>query len=97
MGAFAELGSYRAWPPPCGAQAKVVSAGLNLRNSPIRVKGVRNFLGSVSSQQKFEAMDGQVLQPSDGPVLEPSNGPMLQFHVTAQFYLESKGKCTLEV
>ena len=76
MGAFAELGSYCAWPPPCGAKAKVVSAGLNLRNSPIRVRGVRNFLGSVSSQQKFEVMEG----------------PVLELRVIAQFYLENKGK-----
>jgi len=46
------------------------------------------FLSSVSSQQKFEAMDGPVLQPLDGPVLQP--------HVTVQFYLESKGKYILE-
>ena len=46
------------------------------------------FLSSVSSQQKFEAMDGPVLQPLDGPVLQP--------HVTVQFYLESRGKYILE-
>ena len=34
--------------------------------------GVCNFLGSVSLQQKFEWMDGPVLQPSDGPVLQLS-------------------------
>ena len=39
-----------------------------------------NFLGSILLQQKFEAMDGQVLQ----------------LHVTAEFYLESKGKYILE-
>ena len=32
--------------------------------------GVCNFLSSVLSQQKFEAMDGPALQPSDGPVLQ---------------------------
>ena len=52
------------------------------------VRGVCNFLGSVSSQQKFEAMDRPVLQPSDGP--------MLWLCVTAQFYLESKGKYILK-
>ena len=46
----------------------------------INVGGVCNFLGSVLSQQKFEAMAG----------------PVLQLHVTAQFYLESKGKYILE-
>ena len=44
--------------------------------------GVCNFLGSVSSQQKFEVMDGPVLQPSGEPVLQPhvisSDGPVLQ-------------------
>ena len=40
------------------------------------VGGVCNFLGSVSPQQKIEARDG----------------PVLQLHVTAQFYLASKGK-----
>ena len=42
--------------------------------------GVCNFLSSVLSKQKFEAMDG----------------PVLQLRVTAQFYLESKGKYILE-
>ena len=41
---------------------------------------VCNFLSSVSSQQKFEVMDGPVLQP----------------RVIAQFYLESKGKYILK-
>ena len=50
--------------------------------------GVCNFLRSVFSQQKLEATDGPVLQPLDRPVL--------QLHVTAQFYLESKGKHILE-
>ena len=44
------------------------------------VRGVCNFLGSVSWQQKFEVMDG----------------PVLQVHVTAQFYLESKGKYSFQ-
>ena len=52
------------------------------------VRGVCNFLGSVSSQQKFEVMDEPALQPLDGPVL--------QLRVTAQFNLESKGKYILE-
>ena len=45
------------------------------------VGGVCNFLGSVPSQQKFEVMDRPVLQP----------------RVTAQVYLESKGKHIFEV
>ena len=49
------------------------------------VGGMCNFLVSVSSQQKFEVID----QLSDGPVL--------QLHVTAQFYLENKGKYIVKV
>ena len=52
------------------------------------VRGICNFLGSVLSQQNFEAMDRRVLQPSDGPVL--------QLCVTTPFYIESKGKYILE-
>ena len=51
-------------------------------------RGVCNFLSSVSLQQKFEAMDG--------PVLQLSVGTVLQLRVTAQFYLESEGKYILE-
>ena len=36
------------------------------------VGGVCNFLSSISSQQKFEVMEGPALQPSDGPVLQLS-------------------------
>ena len=64
------------------------------------VRGVCNFLDSVSSQQNFEVTDGPVLQPLDRPVLQPcvisSYGPVLQLHVTAQFYLESKGEYILD-
>ena len=52
------------------------------------VMGVSNFLGSVLSQQKFEATDGPELQPLDAPVL--------QLCVTAQFYLKCKGRYILE-
>ena len=44
-------------------------------------QGVCNFLNSVLPQQKFEVMDG----------------PVLQLPVTAQFYLVSKGKYILDV
>ena len=44
------------------------------------VRGVCNFLGSISLQQKSEVMDG----------------PVLHLRGTAQFYLESKGKYLLE-
>ena len=43
--------------------------------------------------QKFEAMDRSALQPC----VISSDGPVLELHVTAQFYLESKGKYILEV
>jgi len=79
-GAFTVLGFHCAWPLPHGGQAEVVSARLNPSHGIIDVRGVCNFLSSVSSQQKFEATDGQVLQP----------------HITSQFYLESKGKYILE-
>ena len=74
------LGFLCAWPLPRGGQADVVSARLNPSHGTIDVRGVCNFLGSASSQQKFQVTDGQVLQP----------------HITAQFYLESKGKYTQE-
>ena len=59
-----------------------------------------NFLCSVSSQQKFQAT-GQCyiwpgLQLSDGPALQLLDSPVSQLRVTAQFYLENKGKYILE-
>ena len=47
-----------------GAQDKVISARLNSIHSTIYTGRVCNFLGSVSTQQKFEVMDGPVLQSS---------------------------------
>ena len=64
--------------------------------SKSNVRGVWNFLGSVSSQQKLEAMGRPALQPLDRPVSQPLEGPVLRLHVTAQFYSESKGKYILE-
>ena len=43
-------------------------------------------------QQKCEVMDGPVLQPR----VISLDGPVLQLHVTAQFYLESRGRHILE-
>ena len=40
-----------------GGHAEVVSARLNQSQGTIDAGGVCNFLGSVSSQQKFEAAD----------------------------------------
>ena len=50
------------------------------------VAGVCNFLGCVTTKIW-----------SDGRALQLSDGPVLQLRVTAQFYLEDKGKYTLEV
>ena len=80
VGTFAKLGFCCAWSLPCRGQAEVVSARLNPLNGTIDVGGVCNFLRSVLPQQKFEAIDGPVLQLCD----------------TAQFYLENKGKYILE-
>ena len=93
VGAFSKLGSYCAWPPPCRGRAEVVSARLNPSHSTIDVRGVCNFLGSVSSQQKFEAMDIKALRQT---LSQLSDRPVLQLLVTAQFYLENKGKHILE-
>ena len=49
--------------------------------------GVCNFLGSVSSQQKLEVTDFEALRLSQ--LLDRS---VLQLRVTAQFYLENRGK-----
>ena len=54
--------------------------------------GVCNFLGSVLSQQKFEAMARPLLQPC----VISLDRPVLQLRVTAQFYLENKEKNILE-
>ena len=78
VGDFAELGFCCAWSLPSGGCTEVVLARLNPSYSTVDVGGVCNFLGSVSSQQKFEVTE----QLSDGPVL--------QLHVTAQFYLGRK-------
>ena len=54
------------------------------------VRGVCNFLGSVSSQQKFEAMDIKTLSTS-----QLSDSPCYSSW-TDQFYLENKGKYILQ-
>ena len=55
--AFTKLGFGCTWPPPCGDQARVVSARLHPSHGIRYVGGVCNFLGSVSLQQKFEMAD----------------------------------------
>ena len=86
MAAFSKLGFYCVWPPPCGGWAEVVSARLNLNHSTTDVRGVCNFLSSVSLQQKFEAMDASVLQPC----VISLDTSVLQLCVTAQFYLKAE-------
>ena len=59
------------------------------------VRGVCNFLGSVSSQQKFEVMDVKALGQNIAlgqTVSQLSDRSVLQLHVTGQFYLENKRK-----
>ena len=55
--------------------------------------GVCNFLGSVSSQYKFEAMDVKALGQT---VSQLSDRSVFQLRVTAQFYLENKRKYILK-
>ena len=45
-----------------GGPAEIVSAWLHPSHGTILVRVVRNFLGSVSPQQKFEVMGEPVLQ-----------------------------------
>ena len=63
-GTFTELGFCCAWLPPCRGQADIVLSRLNPRDCTIYVRGVCNFISSVSLHQKFQAMDGPVLQLS---------------------------------
>ena len=67
---------------------QILLLGARIRQTQVQrvtfVGGVCNFLGSVSSQQKFEVTD-QCYSPW-----------MDQCCVTAQFYLESKGKYIVE-
>ena len=69
-----------------------------LRPQPLslfsRIRGLCDFLGSVSSQEKFEATDQHY--SSQMGHRYSSDRPMSQLRVTAQFYLENKGKCILE-
>ena len=57
------------------------------------VRGVCNFLSSVSSQQKFEAMDIKALSVSQ---LSDSVSALGKISVTAPFYLENKRKYILK-
>ena len=63
-GAFTELGSCCAWPPPCGGHTEVVSARLNLSNGTIDVRRVYVPRFFVSAQQRFGATDIKALDLS---------------------------------
>ena len=56
------------------------------------VRGVCNFLSSVSSQQKFEAADQHYSPRTD----QCYSGQMDELCVTTQLYLENKGEYILE-
>ena len=56
-----------------------------------------NFLNSVSSQWKFAVMDLHYSPPTGQRYTSQTDRPVLQLHVTAQFYLENKGKYILKV
>ena len=67
------------------------------------VRELCNFLSSISSQQKFEVTAVKTLGGSqlvsqllDRSVLQISDRSVLQLRVTAQFYLENKGKYILK-
>ena len=53
---------------------------------------VREFVISSVLSHCNKNLKWRTDQPLDGPVLQLSDGLVLQFHVTTQFYLESKGK-----
>ena len=73
------------WPKYCSVSFSI---------SP-SVRGVCNFLSSISSQQKSEATAVKTLGVSqlESQLLDRS---VLQLHVTAQFYLENKEKYILK-
>ena len=56
------------------------------------MSGACNLLSSVSSQQKFEAMDMKALGKSQLSDRPDSVIALRQISVTAQFYLENKRK-----
>ena len=49
-----------------------------------------------SDRPALQPSGGSALQPSDRPVSQLLDGSVLQLRVTAQFYLENKGKYILE-
>ena len=85
-GRFCQFGLLLCLASSLRRRAEVVSARSNPSHGTIDVRGMCNFLGSVSSQQKFEATDVKALGVSQ-----------LLDSVAAQFYLENKGKYILEV
>ena len=54
---FCQAGFWCAWSLPYWGQAEVVSSKLHPGHSMRYLRGVCNFLGSVSLQQRFETVD----------------------------------------
>ena len=88
-GVLTKLGFCCAWPLPCGGLAKAVSARLNLRNGTRDGGGVCNFLESVSLPQKFEEMDGPVLQLGYSSVLFDKQRKTIPWGVRAVQFSQS--------
>jgi len=90
-GSFPGVGLLLCLASSLQGRAKVVSARLHRSQGTIDVRGTYNFLGSVSSQQKFEVTD-QDYSPQTDRVTA-----LRQISVTAPFHLENKGKYILKV
>ena len=78
-----------SWPPPCRSCTKVVSASLNPSHTP-------QILGKcvISLVLSLKRWSSATARRQTMPQL--SHRSVLQLHVTAQFYLENKGKYILE-
>ena len=82
--------NLRSWFLDMSLPSLQVASLLNKVAFPFQLSGECNFLGSVSSQQRFEAMDIKALgasQLSDSPCYSS---------LTDQFYLETKEKYILK-
>ena len=82
--------NLRSWFLDMSLPSLQVASLLNKVAFPFQLSGECNFLGSVSSQQRFEAMDIKALgasQLSDSPCYSS---------LTDQFYLENKEKYVLK-
>ena len=83
------------------AWAEVVSVRLNLNHGTIDFRGVTNFLGSVTPQQKSEATDANALEQNLSQLLDRlcySSGTDQYYSSMLQlsFIQKIKGKYILE-